>query len=143
MVLFKKVNAMDIKYYEFSNPIYPRKIWVVITNHPEKLNSLFEFKDYILNKCDFKTYAAFTDGATNKESLKLGILVAFSSRKYLNPKTIGHEAQHVLDCFITDCDLEQYPNDRNEHIAYLKGYIDECLWSVKDKNTKFKIFKTK
>lgn len=134
---------MDIKYYEFSNPIYPRKIWVTITNHPENLNSLFEFKDCILNDRVFDKYESITDNAINKESSDLGILAAFSSMEYLNSKTIGHEAQHILDCFITACDLEQYPNDRNEHIAYLKGYIDECLWSVKSKKTPYKIFKTK
>ena len=134
---------MDIKYYEFSNPIYPRKIWVMVANSSERILSLFENKEYSIDDKLISNSKAFTCPVINKDTDYLGVLVVFTSSKYITPKNIGHEAQHVLDSFITDLDLEQYPNNRNEHIAYLKGYIDECIWSVKNKKTPYKIFKTK
>lgn len=42
-------------------------------------------------------------------------------------KNICHEAFHVLSSIIDACDLERIYNGRNEHLAYLMGWICDCI----------------
>ena len=57
----------------------------------------------------------------------LGNLVVFPKKKDMTMKNICHEAFHVLSSINDACDLERIYNGRNEHQAYLMGWICDCI----------------
>ena len=56
-----------------------------------------------------------------------GNLVVFPKKKNMTMKNICHEAFHVLSSISDACDLERTYNGRNEHLAYLMGWICDCI----------------
>ena len=56
-----------------------------------------------------------------------GNLVVFPKKKDMTMKNICHEAFHVLSSINDVCDLERICNGRNEHQAYLMGWICDCI----------------
>lgn len=54
-------------------------------------------------------------------------LVVFPGKKDMTIKNICHEAYHVLSSINDACDLERMYNGRNEHQAYLMGWICNCI----------------
>ena len=49
------------------------------------------------------------------------------SDKDMTMRNISHEAFHVLSSINDACDLERMYNGRNEHQAYLMGWICDCI----------------
>ena len=56
-----------------------------------------------------------------------GNLVVFPKKKDMTMKNICHEAFHVLSSISDACDLERIYKGRNEHLAYLMGWIGDCI----------------
>lgn len=56
-----------------------------------------------------------------------GNLVVFPKKKDMTMKNICHEAFHVLSSINDACDLERMYKGRNEHQAYLMGWICDCI----------------
>lgn len=57
----------------------------------------------------------------------LGNLVVFPKKRDMTMKNICHEAFHVLSSINDVCGLERLYNGRNEHQAYLMGWICDCI----------------
>lgn len=85
-------------YYEYIPQIYPRRLWVMYDTCEDEID-----------KC-------FTD-------IKGKPLVHNSTPM----KNISHEAFHVLSSINDACDLERVYHCRNEHQAYLMGWICDCI----------------
>ena len=63
----------------------------------------------------------------SKAGKYFGNLVVFPKKKDMTMKNICHEAFHVLSSINDSCDLERLYNGRNEHQAYLMGWICDCI----------------
>lgn len=120
----KKVTNNNI-VHEFDPQLYPRKLWVMITDNSEDVYANFQnqednslkFNDSIFNK-----YGAFCCRAERKSDLMLGVLIVFGSKKHMSYKTISHECYHAVEYFSEDIGLDMY----GEHNAYLMGWMFEC-----------------
>lgn len=63
----------------------------------------------------------------SKAGKYFGNLVVFPKKNDMTMKNICHEAFHVLSSINDACDLERMYNGRNEHQAYLMGWIGNCI----------------
>ena len=67
------------------------------------------------------------DDCMSKAGKYFGNLVVFPKKSDMTLKNICHEAYHVLSAINDACDLERMYNGRNEHQAYLMGWICDCI----------------
>lgn len=107
-------------YYEYTNGIYPRKLWVHIG---KDLKELIEAE---FDGCDppDKDYGGVTyDNAVRKSDNAYGILVSFKCAKDISMKYCCHEASHVCDAIESAIEMEH----GGEASAYLIGWIAECI----------------
>lgn len=81
-------------YYEYSNGIYPRKLWVHIGRDlNEVIDSCFDGCDY----SDVDYCGATYDAATRKDNDSYGVLVSFKCLKDMTMNVCCHEASHACD----------------------------------------------
>ena len=108
-------------YYEYTQDIYPRELWVHIGKDLESLID-DEFCDIELE--DGKEYDGVTFGeAVRKNDGKLGVLVSFKSVKDMTMSVCAHEASHACDAIEDAIGMEH----GGEASAYLIGYIASCI----------------
>jgi hypothetical protein len=55
------------------------------------------------------------------------VYIPASERGMVNIRTAAHEAYHVADFVMERVGMEYKHNSCNEHVAYLVGYVCECL----------------
>lgn len=67
------------------------------------------------------------DECMSKAGNYFGNLVVFPKKRDMTMKNICHEAFHVLSSINDVCGLERLYNGRNEHQAYLMGWICDCI----------------
>lgn len=67
------------------------------------------------------------DECMSKAGNYLGNLVVFPKKRDMTMKIICHEAFHVLSSIYDVCGLERLHNGKNEHEAYLMGWICDCI----------------
>ena len=119
-----------IQIHEFDPVIYPRKLWIVVTDSERILRDNFEYEGDI--KDVLETSDAFVFGCQNKESLKKGVCLCFLKKSLISTKYIAHESVHVASQIFFDCNMTMGFNDgKDEHFAYLVGWIAECCEKVK------------
>ena len=107
-------------YYEYSNGIYPRKLWVHIGNDlSEVIDSCFDGCDY----SDVDYCGATYDSATRKDNDSYGVLVSFKCIKDMSMKYCCHEASHACDAIEDSIGMEH----GGESSAYLIGWIASCI----------------
>lgn len=107
-------------YYEYSNGIYPRKLWVHIGKDlNEVIDSCFEGCDYPDVDYDGATY----DAATRKDDDSYGILVSFKYLKDMTMSVCCHEASHACDAIEDAIGMKH----GGESSAYLIGWIASCI----------------
>ena len=107
-------------YYEYSNGIYPRKLWVHIGKDLNKvIYSCFD-------KCDApdSDYVGLTYAdAVRKSDRKCGVLVSFQCSKDMSMDYCCHEASHACDAIEDSIGMEH----GGEPSAYLIGWIASCI----------------
>ena len=107
-------------YYEYSNGIYPRKLWVHIGKDLNKvIGSCFD-------KCDApdSDYCGLTYAdAVRKSDRECGVLVSFQFSKDMSMDYCCHEASHACDAIEDAIGMEH----GGEPSAYLIGWIASCI----------------
>ncbi|WP_052517122.1 hypothetical protein [Bacteroides reticulotermitis] len=117
---------MKNKIHEFNPVVYPRKLWVVITDSEVFLNDNFE------TECDIDDfsykYGAIVFPASLKETNDLGAVVVFPSKKEMTVKNIAHESVHIASVIFNDCNMTMgFDGGKDEHFAYLAGWAATAL----------------
>lgn len=120
-------------YYEYIPQIYPRRLWVMYNTSEEEIDKCFtdtKGKPLVHNDEPMNggNYGGMVyDECMSKAGNYLGNLVVFPKKKDMTMRNISHEAFHVLSSINDACDLERVYNCRNEHQAYLMGWICDCI----------------
>ena len=107
-------------YYEYSNGIYPRKLWVHIGR------DLYELIDSCFDECEppDADYGGVTyDKAIRKQDKAYGVLVSFKCIKDMTMNVCCHEASHACDAIESAIDMKH----GGESSAYLIGWIASCI----------------
>ena len=107
-------------YYEYSNGIYPRNLWVHIGK------DLSEVIDSCFDKCDApdSDYGGLTYAdAVRKSDRKCGVLVSFQCSKDMSMDYCCHEASHACDAIEDAIGMKH----GGEPSAYLIGWIASCI----------------
>lgn len=124
-----------VKIHQFDPVIYPRILWVIVTDDPKDISDRFD------SECEyeqaFDTSSAFVFKCTEKDSRNLGICVCFTKNKFLSMKNIAHESVHIASCIFEDCNMTMgFSDGKDEHFAYLVGWAADCINKVR--TNKFK-----
>ena len=119
--------STPIQIHQFENAIYPRKLWVAVCDNEEAVNKRFGV--------DFENsdrWQAYVFSCTDSESGNLGVCCIFRRKKYLTVKNIAHEAVHVASNIFNDCNMTMgFDNGKDEHFAYLVGWVADCINQLK------------
>jgi len=99
----EKVNK-NIQFHQFNPVIYPRKLWVVITNNIQVINDKFHHEYNIEPDFSSKCEAMVFD-VSLKDTLEMGVIAVFTSKKSMTVKTISHEAVHVASSIFYSCKM--------------------------------------
>jgi len=122
--------SKKVVIHEFDPVIYPRKLWIVITNNPKILRDNFNFEEDCENH--FESSAAFVFYCTHKETGMIGVCICFVQSKHLTLKNITHECVHVASAIFNGCNMAMgFDGGKDEHYAYLVGWAAECCEKVK------------
>ena len=117
--------------HEFDPIIYPRKLWVVVTESEEFIHDNFDIEydiEGFSNKFD-----AIVFPAQIKEGNYLGVIVAFRSKSEMSVKNIAHESVHISSVIFNDCNMTMgFDGGKDEHFAYLTGWAADCINSIKN-----------
>lgn len=128
---------MKNKIHCFVNHIYPRKLYVVITDSTLFLNQNLEnIEDggQILQE-DFDKNKAITFRCASKINGDYGVCVAFCKKKYMTIREMAHEALHVSSAFHKDLGMSMGFNiGEDETCAYITGWAADCMNRVKTNN---------
>jgi len=113
-----------MKTKRFDPVIYPQKLWICVKKDFKKLNGLFSDVDdnTDLDFGKFENYEAITINVLEKETKEFGVLIVFRP-KYLNCKTIAHEASHAAGYMFHHIGADM---NCGEPTAYLIGWIADC-----------------
>jgi hypothetical protein len=119
------------KVYQFDQPIYPYKLWVVITDVFSIIKD--EFVEDDLSEMVFVgeegKYEAMSCAVRAKEfPNKYGSVVLFYSRKFMTVKNIAHESVHAGKQFFKHIGADIRDD---EPFEYIVGWIAECIEKVK------------
>ena len=107
-------------YYEYSNGIYPRKLWVHIGR------DINEVIDSCFDECEppDADYGGVTyDKAIRKQDDAYGVLVSFKCIKDMSMRYCCHEASHACDAIENAIGMKH----GGESSAYLIGWIASCI----------------
>lgn len=118
------------KIHEFDPVIYPRKLWVVISNSEDFLNEKFN------HECNLDGFSekskAIVFPCSLVETGDLGVIVVFTKKSFMDIKNISHESVHIASVIFSDCGMMMgFDEGRDEHFAYLVGWAAECIDKVK------------
>jgi hypothetical protein len=121
----------SIKIHQFDPVIYPRKLWVVITDNIAVINDKFNHNYDIPLKFSDK-YVGMVFDVVLKDTLEIGVAVVFSTKKNMTVKNISHESVHVASSIFGSCNMNiGFDKGKDEHYAYLVGWVAECIHNVK------------
>ena len=125
--------GQKVEIHEFSLDIYPRKIWVCVTNNPDCIKDKFydETKngEFVFDKADL--YEAMAMPSIKKDGNYKGVMIMFLSKKYMTPKNIVHESIHAGKMIFEGIGADIRPH---EPFEYLCGWIADKIWQVKTNN---------
>jgi len=126
------MKVKKVQIHEFDPVIYPRKLWIVVTDKPKILSDNF---DYINDEDNspFDTSHAFVFNCQHNKSKLKGVCICFTKKATINYKNVSHESVHVASNIFEDCGMSMgFSNGKDEHFAYLVGWIAECCETVKN-----------
>ena len=120
-----------MKIHEFDPVIYPRKLWIVVTNNPQVIKDNFEYDSDPENFFG-GGHAAMVISCSQKETNLIGVCICFTKHKHLTTKNIAHESVHAASYMFSACNMSMgFEDGKDEHYAYLVGWIAECCEKVK------------
>lgn len=121
---------MSVKIHQFNPVIYPRKLWVVKGGNSDLIKR--HFTDAYDSEIKIDEIGDGFDGMAMKVRSKAegtyGSLVWIISNA--NIGIISHEASHAAMDILSDIGFKL--DDKNqEPLAYMIGWITDCIWQVK------------
>jgi hypothetical protein len=126
------MRSRKVLFHEFYPVIYPFRLWIAITDNGDIVKEKFVncVDDEELNIEGFASgeavvYCVVERGGDRKN----GFLVVFMDRKYMNMKTVSHEATHVVRrawAYLKENNIIGIEAD-----AYLVGWVADCIERVK------------
>lgn len=119
---------------EFDIEIYGRQLWIATSWEDVK----DKFTTY--RGCDFEksedAYATTYPYIASKKTGKYGVLIVFYDCDKLNGSKvvehIAHESLHATNAIFNELGVE-YSLIRDEHAAYMVGWVAKCCWKVLQK----------
>ena len=109
---------MKIIIEEYSQPIYPVKVWVAITDDIaavlEKFGTSVDREMY---------YEAITFFPSKEETGECGALIIFTAEQHVTIKNIAHESSHAAKMIFEHIGADCAPH---EPFEYLVGYVAKC-----------------
>lgn len=127
------------KIWEFSNEVYPRKLWIVVDNTELVKKSFINSTDDSEIEDDaFKGAFGTTLNVREKNGEQWkGIVIHFSdvllqSGGCQMVSTITHECIHTVNMIFREIDVN-YTKWEDEHFAYLAGWVSRKCWEVLQK----------
>ncbi len=119
---------------EFNCVIYPRKLWIA-TSWEDVKDEFVPYADYAFDeheKADGVTYPQ----VERKKTKKYGVLIVFNFDEGVGGsemvEVIAHESLHAANAIFSELGIE-YSLTRDEHAAYMVGWIAKCCWKVLQK----------
>lgn len=123
------------KIHKFINGIYPRPLYVVITDSAQLLNETFENREGSeakIEQSDFDNQKAITFRCTEYATSHLGVCVAFRKKEFMAVREMAHEALHVSSAIHLDLGIAMGFNiGEDETAAYIVGWAADCINQVK------------
>jgi len=122
--------------HEFDPVIYPRKVWIVVTNNPQILTDHFNYIDDSDNS-PFDTAHAFVFDCKHRVSGLKGTCICFTKKNAITFENVSHESVHIASSIFNDLGMTiGFNGGRDEHFAYLVGWVADCCNQVR--TNKFK-----
>lgn len=124
-----------VTIHQFDPVIYPRKIWVVATKDENIVKNNFSERngeEMTFSDCTGNEAIASVIPCTQKGSGFYGFLIWIQDKKKFDVGTVAHESVHVASQIFNDTGMTLgFTNGRDEHYAYLVGWIADCINQVK------------
>lgn len=120
-------------YYEYVPQIYPRRLWVMYNTSEEEIDKCFtNMKGEPLVHCGVPMSKGNYGGIVYNECMSkagkyFGNLVVFPKKRDMTIKICAMRRSMSCHLSMDSCDLERLYNGRNEHQAYLMGWICDCI----------------
>ena len=122
----------ESKVVEFDPQIYPRKVWVAKGGDVKSVRG--QFCRVNGDEIAFEgNYEGFVDSVSLKSDGKLGELIWFPYASAMPISHISHEATHAAMDIFGDIGIVPDVNNQ-EPLAYLVGWISDCIYNVKRGN---------
>ena len=127
----KKDN--NIKLHEFDTVIYPRKLWIAISDRPSLVLNNFKCAEILKEEADYEAIDSIATvyKAVKKDNDEGGALIIFRNKKLMTIDVIAHESYHAADYILCDLGMKYVSDTGNEQFAYLIGWIANCCNQVK------------
>lgn len=119
---------------EFDVEIYGRKLWIA-TSWEDVKDKFTTYRGYDFKKSE-DAYATTYPYIVRKKTGKYGVLIVFyDCSKLCGSKItehIAHESLHAANAIFNELGIE-YSLTRDEHAAYMVGWVAKCCWKVLEK----------
>lgn len=119
---------------EFDVEIYGRKLWIA-TSWEDVKDKFTTYGGYGFKKSE-DAYATTYPYIVRKKTGKYGVLIVFyDCSKLCGSKIvehIAHESLHAANAIFNELGIE-YSLTRDEHAAYIVGWVAKCCWKVLQK----------
>lgn len=118
-------NVVKKRVWEFDPQIYPRKLWIGLGATKEDLADFEEIAEM-----EDSTIADTTSICKLKPKKFGGVLIRFRNRLDISFENVTHESVHAAMCMLDYCGVK-FHADNQEPIAYLAGWVADCIDKVK------------
>lgn len=128
---------MKSKIHLFENNIYPRPLFVIVTDDFAFLKEKIKPVEADYDESWMKEQKAFVFRAIHIDSGLIGVCAVFRKKEYMTVRDMTHEAVHVSACIHFDCGMAMgFKDGEDETFAYLTGWAADCFNQVR--TNKFK-----
>lgn len=118
----------------FTTEIYPRKLWVA-TSWEDVKDKFTTYGEYEFKKHE-DAYATTYPQIRRKTDRSKGVLIVFNLDENIGGSEIvsiiAHESLHATNNIFSELGIE-YGLIRDEHAAYMVGWVAKCCWKVLQK----------
>lgn len=122
------------KIHIFNDNIFPRCLFIVVTDSAEYLNDIFEDfeRENGIKQDEYDRADAITFRCRHRESGLYGVCVAFVNKKAMNVSNMAHEAVHVSAGIHYELGMSMGFNiGEDETFAYIAGWSADCMNQVR------------
>lgn len=121
---------MSVKIHQFNPVIYPRKLWIIKGGNSDLIKR--HFTDAYDSEIKINEIGEGFDGMVMKVRSKAegtyGSLVWIANSASVS--VISHEASHAAMDILSDIGFK-LDDENQEPLAYMIGWITDCIWQVK------------